>query len=173
MSILLQKQPNILVLLIPRSSDKSLGGLLVTRALTVILGWLLAWLPVEYPSACRSSNYSKRRKHRSRVLLALDTCPAQDLSQKSFLLRSSSFEYEGKTRIALQGYFAWANICKPHECVWLYTAGNHILPHQHCSVFTMEGEAFNPFIIPPSLPSWYIFLYFSHSFLQERREMNV
>lgn len=144
MSILLQKQPDILVLVIPRCSDKRLGGLLVTCALTrgkaVILGQLLTCLTVEYPSVCRSSTYSKSRKHWSRALLTPGMCPAQVLSQKSFLSRSSSFEYEGKTRTDLQGYFSWANICKPCECLWLYTAGNHILPHRYCSVFWMEGE---------------------------------
>lgn len=47
----------------------------------------------------------KRRKHRSRALLAPDMCVAQEMTWKSFLLRSISFEYEDKARIALQLYF--------------------------------------------------------------------
>lgn len=87
-SIPLQKQSDILVLLIPRSSDKRLGGLLATRALTrgkaAILSWLLTWLPVEYPSAFLSQAAKEENTDRGRCSLWIRVLP-------KFCLRKASF----------------------------------------------------------------------------------
>lgn len=165
--------------------------LLVLHVLSsLILGWLLASLPVDYLSACRSIAYSSLdqatreenydQEHRSLWIYVLTKIW---IVKAFFFKRSPLLDYEDKARTVLQGYLLKLNICKTHECLWLYTAGNHISPHHCCHVFWVEGKgmhynhstlslSIHSFLHPlPSsfLTSFYFFLSFKSWPVREQK----
>lgn len=108
-------------------------------------------------------------------------CPRSDLEKLPF--KKHFIWIWGQSKDSSVIIFSWANICKIYECLWLYTAGNHILPHQCCHVFWMEGRemhcnhstlslSLHSFLCPLP-PSFLTYLFLTQELACEREEVNV